>query len=292
MVDFRWMLAAGFISMALSGTAAGAAASQAAQQVVPATTPSPPETAVPAPSPSRSFSPWWALLLLPVGGAATLLYRRQPQANPAAAALATSTHLASEPTEPAKPEPAEPGAAIAVTQSYSATRLAKIDIVEALVSDLQSPESGKRRQAIWQLGQSGDSRAIQPLVDLLLDADSQQRSLILGAVSEISARSLKPMNRALMLALQDESPDVRRNAIRDVTRVYELMTQVSQLLQYAASDSDSDVQETAHWALSQLNRMQQSAPHLLGAPPNLKSPDSPALEGGDPSERDRTEREH
>ncbi|MBW4658386.1 MAG: hypothetical protein KME15_06910 [Drouetiella hepatica Uher 2000/2452] len=135
------------------------------------------------------------------------------------------------------------------------TRLAKADIVETLITDLHSQDADKRRQGIWELGQRGDSRAIQPLVDLLMDSDSRQRSLILAAVSEIAVRSLKPMNRALMFSLQDESPDVRKNAIRDVTRIYDAMAQMSQLLHYAASDTDIEVQDTAHWALSQMNRM-------------------------------------
>jgi HEAT repeat protein len=135
------------------------------------------------------------------------------------------------------------------------TRLARVDIVETLITDLRSLEPGDRRQAIWELGQRGDSRAIQPLVDLLMDADSQQRSLILAALSEIGTRTLKPMNRALMMSIQDDSPEVRKNAIRDVTRLCDVVAQISQLLQYAASDSDTEVRDTAQWALSQLDRI-------------------------------------
>jgi vesicle coat complex subunit len=62
------------------------------------------------------------------------------------------------------------------------------------------------------------------------------------------------MNRALMISLQDDSSEVRKNAIRDVSRVFEWMTQVSQVLQYATSDPDAEVRETAEWALGQLNR--------------------------------------
>jgi HEAT repeats len=135
------------------------------------------------------------------------------------------------------------------------TRMVKVDIVTELIQDLQSPESSKRRKAIWDLGQQGDSRAIQPMIDLMMDSDSSQRSLILAAISEIGIRTLKPVNRALMLSLQDNSSDVRKNGIRDVTRIYDLVGQVSQLLQHAASDPDPEVQETASWALTQLNRI-------------------------------------
>ncbi|WP_198648347.1 HEAT repeat domain-containing protein, partial [Cyanothece sp. BG0011] len=81
----------------------------------------------------------------------------------------------------------------------------------------------------------------------------QERSLILEALSQISARTLKPMNHALSLSLRDNNPQVRKNAIRDLTRIYELMSQISQLLCHAIDDSDREVQETAKWAINQLN---------------------------------------
>jgi HEAT repeats len=135
------------------------------------------------------------------------------------------------------------------------TPLAKIDIVAELIEDLHSPDPSKRRQAIWNLGQHGDSRALLPLVDLMKDSDSGQRSLILAAVAEIGTKILKPVNRALLLSLQDRSSDVRKNGIRDVTRIYDSVGQVSQLLQHAASDPNQEVQETALWALTQLDRI-------------------------------------
>lgn len=135
------------------------------------------------------------------------------------------------------------------------SRLAKVSIVDELLIDLRSHDPNKRRKAIWDLGQQGDSRAIQPLVDTMMDADSQQRSMILAALSEIGTRTLKPMNRALAISLQDESPEVRQNAIRDLTRVYDLMAQVSQMLCHAAQDSDPQVQATAKYALSQMNKI-------------------------------------
>jgi HEAT repeat protein len=78
--------------------------------------------------------------------------------------------------------------------------------------------------------------------------------MILSALSEIGTRTLKPMSRALAISLQDESPDVRKNAIRDLTRVYDLMAQISQMVHQATEDPDSEVRETAKWALKQMNR--------------------------------------
>ncbi|MEH1924580.1 MAG: peptidoglycan-binding protein [Nostoc sp.] len=145
------------------------------------------------------------------------------------------------------------------------SRLAKLNIVDELIQDLRSSDPTKRRKAIWDLGQQGDSRAIQHLVDLMIDADSQETSLILAALAEIGTRILKPMNRALAISIQDESPQVRQNAIRDLTRVYDMMGQMTQMLRHALEDPDPDVQATARYALTQMNRMrglpeQQSLP--------------------------------
>nr|WP_313954413.1 peptidoglycan-binding protein [Anabaena subtropica] len=135
------------------------------------------------------------------------------------------------------------------------SRLAKLNIVDELLQDLRSNDPTKRHKAIWDLGQQGDSRAIQPLVNLLIDADSQQRNLILAALSEINVRSLKPINKAFAVSMQDESPQVRQNAIRDLTRVYDMMSQMSQMLAHALDDPDAEVQATARYALTQMNRM-------------------------------------
>lgn len=138
-------------------------------------------------------------------------------------------------------------------------QLAKIDAIESLIEELQSRVPTQRRKAIWELGQKGDSRAMQPLVSLLMDSDSRQRSLILASLAEIGNRTLQPMNRALILSLQDSNPEVRKNAIRDLTRIYDLVSQTSQLLRHASEDSDPEVREAAQWALSQLNRLRPGA---------------------------------
>jgi hypothetical protein len=135
------------------------------------------------------------------------------------------------------------------------TSLWKIDIVDELIGDLQEPDPQKRRKAIWELAQRGDSRAIQPLVDLMSDSDSQQRNLILEALSQIGTKTLKPMNRALAVSLQDDNAQVRKNAIRDLTRIYEVVAQTTQMLYHAADDPNPEVRETARWAIGQLSRI-------------------------------------
>ncbi len=136
--------------------------------------------------------------------------------------------------------------------------LASTEVVDSLVKDLHNPDPSQRRKIIWELGQRGNSMAVQPLVDIMVTADSKEKSLVLAALSEIGQRSLKPMNRALAIALQDENPEVRKNAIRDITRVYELVIQISQMLGHATEDEDPEVRQTATWALDQLNRLRRT----------------------------------
>lgn len=135
-------------------------------------------------------------------------------------------------------------------------RLNKVDGIEELIKDLRLSNGANRRKAIWELAQRSDSRAMQPLVQLMLEADSQERGLILEAISQISTRTLKPLNRALAVSLQDENSQVRLNAIRDLTRIYELIAEVNQRLIHATDDEDPEVRETAKWALKNLNKIQ------------------------------------
>lgn len=168
-------------------------------------------------------------------------------------------------------EPPEPTPAPEL-KFQETTRLARVNIVDELIQDLRASDPVKRRKVIWELGQRGDTRAVQPLVDLLVDSDSKQRSLILSALSEIGTRTLKPMTRALAVSLQDENSEVRKNAIRDLTRVYDMVSQISNLLHKATEDSDQDVQETAKWALGQLNRIRSTPGETLPALKNSVSP--------------------
>ncbi len=173
------------------------------------------------------------------------------------------------PAPPEKPEPleevAEAESPLSANPPISAAppvmtvkptgRLTKLDLIEELIGDLRSPNLEKRHKAIWELAQRADSRAVKPLVGLLIESDSQQQTLILEALSQIGTRTLKPMNRALALSLQDDNAQVRKNAIRDLTRMYELVAQLSQLVYYATDDPDPEVQDTAKWALKQLNQI-------------------------------------
>jgi peptidoglycan hydrolase-like protein with peptidoglycan-binding domain len=218
---------------------------------------------------------WWSLLglgLLGSIGAILYLIRRfgqnkkvqQPQSSDAKTEIEANKGRVNLPSRELETTPSpEENVSNPLTASISAkllpseqtSRLVKLSIVDELIKDLYSPDPNLRRKAIWDLGQQGDSRAIQPLLDVMMNVDSQQRSLILAAVGEIGTRTLKPMNRALAISMQDESPQVRQNAIRDLTRVYDMMSQISQILCHALEDPDAEVQSTAKYALNQMNRI-------------------------------------
>jgi tetratricopeptide (TPR) repeat protein len=159
---------------------------------------------------------------------------------------------------PAAGENSPPINPISINESNlvsTSSQISRLDIVPELIRDLQQSDRALRRKTIWELAQRADSRAMKPLVELMIEADSQERSLILEAMTQIASRTLKPMNQAIMLSLQDDNSQVRQNAIRDLTRVYELMSQVTKRLSLAVEDSDAEVKETAKWALNQLNQV-------------------------------------
>jgi hypothetical protein len=173
--------------------------------------------------------------------------------------------LPNSPEIPSKAEISD--GTLAINQT---SRLPRINIVDELIKDLARNDPQKRRKAIWELAQRGDSRAVQPLVDLMLDSDSIQRSLILEALSQIGVKTLQPMNRALIVSLQDDNAEVRKNAIRDLTQIYDMLAQMTQILGHAAYDPDPEVQETAKWAMSQLSRI-RTLETLDNFPPSPKS---------------------
>lgn len=55
------------------------------------------------------------------------------------------------------------------TTIATTVRMPKVSVMDSLVHELRNPDPAKRHKAIWELGRSGDSRAVQPMVDLLLD---------------------------------------------------------------------------------------------------------------------------
>ncbi|MCM2407242.1 HEAT repeat domain-containing protein [Anabaena sp. CCAP 1446/1C] len=216
--------------------------------------------------PSQINLIWWSLLgsgILGSVGAFVYLIKRVDKIQ--YSAISESQKLLSPSVQdhpkfflsPAQTPPVSSSIAssIELLQPNASAMVAKLNIFDELIKELRVDDPNQRRKAIWNLGQQGDSRAIKPLVDLMIDADSQQYGLILSALAEIGSRTLKPLNRALVISLQNESPQVRKNAIRDLLRIYDMMGQMSQVLCHALEDPDPEVQATARYAFTKINRV-------------------------------------
>jgi hypothetical protein len=115
------------------------------------------------------------------------------------------------------------------------------EFVGKLIADLETADARKRLKIIEKLAQEGDSRAVKPLVDLMIRSDSQERNLILEALSQISTRTLQPMNQALALSLQDRNSQGQENTVRDLSRLYDSISQISQKLSFAVHDQNSEI---------------------------------------------------
>ncbi|MEL6927537.1 MAG: hypothetical protein AAFO95_02745 [Cyanobacteria bacterium J06600_6] len=147
--------------------------------------------------------------------------------------------------------------------------VADIDVVQELIRDLQSQENvvattsknkfdvdlqiSRRRKAIWELTKSGDYRSIQPLLAIMSEVSETDKSLIVEAVSQITNRSFKPINEQLFANLQDRSPQVRLNAVRDLKHLYQFVMPAIAKIASMQSDPDYQVRQTAIQTLKQLN---------------------------------------
>ncbi|MEM8720752.1 MAG: hypothetical protein AAGE84_15900 [Cyanobacteria bacterium P01_G01_bin.39] len=128
-----------------------------------------------------------------------------------------------------------------------------IDVVFELTQDLQSSDRNVRRKAIWELAKLGDSRVIEPLMAIMPQANSVDKSLIVKAVTQITNRSFKPVNAKLLKMLNDGNPQVRVNAILDLAAFYKFVLPMTQQLCKMQLDSDPQVRQTASRVLQNLN---------------------------------------
>ena len=129
----------------------------------------------------------------------------------------------------------------------------EIDVVFELIKDLQQSDRTLRRKAIWELAQKGDFRAIEPLVELMSEASSLGKSLILSAITQIAHRNFAPVNNILFASLEDKNSEVRKDAIRNLVALHESILGVNKRLTNMLNDSDSEVRQTAKWALKRID---------------------------------------
>ena len=135
----------------------------------------------------------------------------------------------------------------------SSFNISKIDVVVELIKYLQQPDENLRREAIWELAQIGDSRGIKPLTEILSQANSADRSLILEAIIQITQRSFQPIEELLFFTFNDASPETKQNAIRDLAAIYAFVAPITKQLAQMQTDGDVQVRQTAKLAIEQLN---------------------------------------
>ena len=139
----------------------------------------------------------------------------------------------------------------------------EIDIISELIQDLQPSDRLEtsnehrdlRRKAIWELGQTSDFRAVEPLVQIMPQVDTLEKNLILDAIVQITNRNLETINQVLLTSLEDDSADIRKNAIEDLTLLYRSASAITTRLSEMTADTDPEVQQTAQWALGQFDRL-------------------------------------
>lgn len=126
------------------------------------------------------------------------------------------------------------------------------DVVE-LIKYLQQPDEDLRRQAIWELAQIGDSRGIEPLIKILSQVNSIDRSLVIEAITQIARRSFQPIEELLFFTFDDANPETKQSAIRDLAVVYAFVAPITKQLARMQVDRDLQVRRTAKLAIEQLN---------------------------------------
>ena len=144
------------------------------------------------------------------------------------------------------------------------SKTTKIDVVFELIQDLQlsnsleniAAQKDLRRKAIWELGQTNDFRAVEPLIRIMPQVDSLDKSLILDAITQIANRSLKTINETLQVSLSESDLEIRNDAIRDLNTLYQSISLVTvNLSRITEENSDREVQQIARWALEQFNQV-------------------------------------
>lgn len=129
----------------------------------------------------------------------------------------------------------------------------KIDLVVELIKYLQQPDEDLRREAILELARIGDSRAIEPLSEILSQVNSTDRRLVMVAITQIIRRSFQPLQELLFFTFDDANPEIKQNAIRDLAAIYAFVAPITKQLARMQVDRDMQVRQTAKLAIEQLN---------------------------------------
>lgn len=110
-----------------------------------------------------------------------------------------------------------------------------------------------KRRAIWKLAQWGEYQSIEPLLKVMLQVGIANKNLILEAVQQINQRSFQSVNNKLFAALQDDNPEIRLTALRDLRSLYQFVSPAITKIAQMQSDPDYEVRQIAIQTLRQLN---------------------------------------
>lgn len=144
--------------------------------------------------------------------------------------------------------------------SITTSNTTNIDVVFELIQDLKKSDRQLRRKAIWELARIGDSRSIEPLINIIPVVNSLDKSLIFSAITQIAYRGFEPIYDVLFTSLEDTNSEVRKDVIRDITALHESTAKITRRLSVMLNDSDEEVRQTAEWALNKINLGSLSQP--------------------------------
>ncbi|MHA1377581.1 MAG: HEAT repeat domain-containing protein [Candidatus Helarchaeota archaeon] len=156
---------------------------------------------------------------------------------------------------------------------------------EGLIQDLESSDLNRKINAIEELGQLGDPKAIKPLSKLINDTNEQVRECSIWSLGRLKASEIliKNLNHKvdstrkfivevlgnieekiavvpLIELLKDPDDEMRANAAWSLGKIGD--RKAFEPLIKSLSDKSEQVRENAAWALGKLNDF-RAIPHLL-----------------------------
>ncbi len=150
---------------------------------------------------------------------------------------------------------------LSVLHALGALELPHSDLVPLLIKALRDSEAGVRMQAATQLGgyKPAENRVIQALVATLADKHFQ----VVAAARESLLAIGSPAGEALVKALHDAKPEMRREACRTIAKLGEYDSAIPELV-LRLDDEDASVRDVAMISLGTYGAAaaKQAAPRL------------------------------
>jgi HEAT repeat protein len=127
---------------------------------------------------------------------------------------------------------------------------------DALVEKLSSPNAAERRDAVSRLGQSGDRKAIGPLIGMLKDEEPMVRLEASGVLMDLG----QPVADPLLAAIGTEkAPAFLWNAIRILEALGDPRA-IEPLKKIAETNTDPNIVQAARYTIERLERIKMEKP--------------------------------